>query len=147
MVRCPHTLKELNMFRYRMLFPLLAAAVLTAGCVSTNAVRLGGGPLRPPTAEDRVVIYRTSEQVPGKYEEIALINASGESSYTNEEQMFKAMRKKAAELGANAIVLEAVNEPGAGAKVAAAIFGVGANRKGKAIAIYVFPKDQLESTP
>lgn len=135
------------MFKNMSQLSLLAVAVLATACVSANAVRLGDGPLRPPSPEDKVVIYRTAERVPGKYEEIALINASGESSYTDEEQMFKAMRKKAAELGANALILDAVNEPGAGAKVAAAIFGVGANRKGKAIAIYVFPKEQPESTP
>jgi acetaldehyde dehydrogenase (acetylating) len=58
---------------------------------------------------------------------------------TNEEAMFKSMRKKAAELGANAVILDAVTEPSTGGKVASAIFGVGGERKGKALAIYVFP--------
>jgi hypothetical protein len=37
------------------------------------------------------------------------------------------------------VILDAVNEASAGAKVAAAIFGTGTQRKGRAIAIYVLP--------
>ena len=57
--------------------------------------------------------------------------------------MWNSMRKKAGKLGANAIILDAMSEPSAGAKVASMIFGVGgAQRKGKAIAIYVFTKEE-----
>lgn len=127
--------------RARMRSLLLFAATLAAvsGCVTTNATRLGGTPARPPVPMSAVVIYRMASQVPGKYEEIALLNSKGESTWTNEEGMFKSMQKKAGELGANAIILDAVSEPSAGAKVASAVFGTGAERKGRAIAIYVFP--------
>ena len=116
-----------------------ALALVLGACVSTNAVRLGAAPARPPVAEEAVAVYRTAAQVPGKYEEIALLNATGESSWTNEAKMMNSMRKKAGKMGANAIILDAISEPGAGAKVAAAVLGVGAERKGKAIAIYVLP--------
>lgn len=53
--------------------------------------------------------------------------------------MFESMKKKAGEMGANGVILDALTEPGSGAKVAAAIFGVSAQRKGKALAIWVFP--------
>jgi len=75
--------------------------------------------------------------VPGSYREIALINSSGGSFVTNERQMFGSMRKEAAKLGANGIILDAITEPSPGVKVAAAIFGVSANRKGKALAVGV----------
>jgi hypothetical protein len=45
-------------------------------------------------------------------------------------------------MGANGVILDAVSEPGSGAKVAAAIFGVSAQRKGKALAIWIFPAGQ-----
>ena len=45
-------------------------------------------------------------------------------------------------MGANAIILDAISEPSAGAKIAGAVFGVGAERKGKAIAIFVFPPEK-----
>ena len=56
--------------------------------------------------------------------------------------MFKKMKQRAGQIGANAIILDAVSEPSAGAKIAGAIFGVGAERKGKAIAIFVFPPEE-----
>ena len=116
---------------------------LTA-CVTTNATRLGTGTPLAPVPVESVAIYRTASQVPGKYQEVALLNSKGESSWTDEAAMFRSMRKKAAELGANAIILDAVSEPSAGAKVASAIFGTGAERKGRAIAILILP---AEGTP
>jgi hypothetical protein len=125
----------------------LACLCLLAACVSTNAVQLGVAPRRPALPAEQVAIYRTAEQVPGRYEEVALLNSSGSSSATSEAQMLGSMRKKAAQMGANAIILDAISEPGAGAKVAAAVFGTQAERKGKAIAIYVFPDASSEGTP
>ena len=118
----------------------LGLMLLLSACVQTNAVRLGAAPARPPVPEAQVVVYRSASQIPGRYEEVALLNSTGEATWTNEAKMFESMRKKAAKLGANAIVLDAMSEPSAGAKVAAAVFGVGgAERKGKAIAVFVFP--------
>lgn len=124
-------------------FALVCLFVVIVACVTTKAVRLGTGPARPPVPEDQVAVYRTADLVPAKYEEIALLSSTGESLWTNEEQMWRSMRKKAGKLGANAIILDAMSEPSAGAKVASALFGVaGAQRKGKAIAIYVLPSEE-----
>ncbi len=57
--------------------------------------------------------------------------------YTNESNMAGSMRKKAAEVGANGIIMGNIDEPSAGAKVAAAVFGTSTERKGKAVAIYI----------
>ena len=96
---------------------------------------------------EQVALYRVASQVPGQYEEIALLNSAGDSGFTDEAKMFLSMKKKAAEIGANGVILDAVSEPSAGAKVAAAIFGVSAQRKGKAIAIYVFPSSVMPNRP
>jgi hypothetical protein len=133
------------MSRSTQLLAAVSVAALVVACVQTNAVRLGNAPAREPVPEEQVVVYRTAAHVPGKYEEIALLNATGEASWTNEEKMFNSMKKKAGELGANAIILDAISEPGAGAKVAGAILGTGVERKGKAIAIYVFPADSVRN--
>ena len=134
------------MSRLRLSAAALGLLLVLPACVQTNAVRLGAAPARPPVPEAQVVVYRTAGQIPGKYEEVALLNSTGEATWTNEEKMFNSMRKKAAKLGANGIVLDAMSEPSAGAKVAAAVFGVGgAERKGKAIAIYVFPADSAKA--
>jgi hypothetical protein len=116
----------------------LLSLVLVA-CVRTNATLLNPSPaLRPKVAPDQVRIYRTADQVQGKYEEIALLHSTGESNLTNEQAMFESMRRKAGELGANGIILEGIDEAGAGAKVAAAVLGTGTQRKGRSIAIFVF---------
>ena len=126
---------------------LLVASVLS-GCVTTNAAVLGTqSEQRPPVLPENVKLFRFASQVPGQYEEIALLNSVGDSGFTDEAKMFMSMRKKAGELGANGVILDAVSEPGAGAKVAAAIFGVSAERKGKAIAIYIFPGTQGQVPP
>lgn len=124
-------------------YPIAAGitAVALFACVSTQAVRLGSGPIRPPVNPDQVAIYRTADQVPGKYDEVALLTSSGDAAMTNEEKMYASMRKKAGELGANAIILEGMSEPSTGSKVAHALIGTSADRKGKALAIFVFPMD------
>lgn len=110
-----------------------------SGCVSVNATRLEAGPPRAAVAPENVRIYRTAQQVGRPYEEVALLNAAGDYAMTNEGQMFEAMRKKAAKLGANAVILDGVSEPTTGQRVARAFLGTPADRKGKAIAIYIDP--------
>lgn len=120
---------------------VVALVLILSSCVSTNMIRLGAGSQYDPVPVETVAVYRTADQVPGKYEELALLNSKGASGWTNEAQMLKSMRNEAAKIGANGIVLDAMSEPGAGAKVAAAIFGTSAERKGRAIAIRVLSTD------
>jgi hypothetical protein len=114
-----------------------AAMLLLTACVSTNATVLGQSTVSAPINPAAVVIYRTAAQVPATYREVALLNSRGDYAMTNERKMFESMKTEAAKLGANGIILDAVTEPSPGIKVAAAIFGVSADRKGKAIAINV----------
>ena len=134
------------MTRVRSVILGLFAVASLAACVQTNAVRLGNAPARAAVAPEAVAVYRTADQVPSKYEEVAILNSTGESRFTNEEKMFKSMQKKAAQLGANGVILDGISEPSAGAKVASAALGVSAQRKGRAIAIYVFPADTVRAS-
>ncbi len=119
---------------------VVLAAVLFAACVQTNATMLNPSPTqRPAVPPEQVRIYRTADQVVGRYEEVALLNSTGESTWTNEQAMLESMRRKAGAIGANAVILDALTEASAGAKVAAAVFGVGSQRKGRAVAIFVLP--------
>ena len=121
----------------KLFLPMLA---VISACVSTNATVLNPSLApRPTVPAEQVVIYRTADQIKTKYEEIALLNATGESNWTNEKGMLESMRKKAGQMGANAIILDAINEAGAGAKVAAAVLGTGTQRKGRSVAVFVFP--------
>ena len=128
----------------RLLFSFAAIVALATGCVSTNAIVLGAAATqRARVLPANVRVYRTPDQVKAKYEEVAMLNSKGESNWTNEKGMIESMQRKAGELGANGIILDAINEASAGAKVAGAIFGTGSQRKGRSVAIFVFP-DSLQ---
>jgi hypothetical protein len=86
-------------------------------------------------------LYRTAAQVPGKYQEVALLFSDGTTGWTSEAGMLKSMRTKAGALGANGVILDGISEPSAVVKVIASVVGVGAERKGKAIAIFVQPAE------
>lgn len=119
---------------------LCVMLVFAAGCVTTNATMLGTATVRRTSMNESVVkLYRTAEQVPGKYEEIALLHSKGDWALTNEPKMYESMRRKAAEMGANGVILDAITEPSAGAKIAGAFLGIPSSREGKAVTIYVYP--------
>jgi len=120
----------------RPLIAIFGALVITA-CVSVQSTRLGSSVIRPPDPASAVAIYRSAAQVGAQYEEVALLDAAGDYNYTNEEKMYQKMREKAGALGANGIVLDSISEPTTGAKVAQFFIGTAAQRKGKAVAIYV----------
>jgi len=112
--------------------------LLAAGRVHTNATVLNPGAMsRVRLCPEAVVICRTQDQAKAPIKEIALLHASGESTWTTEPGMLNALRKKAAEMGANGVILSGVKNPSAGAEVAGAFLGTGANQRGEALAIYV----------
>jgi hypothetical protein len=119
--------------RMRGLVPLLVLA--TAGCVSTNAAVLNPSVKLAPICPDGVQLFTSADKVGKDYREIALLNSSGQSGSTSEKGMYDSQRKKAAELGANGIIVNNINEPKAGTKIIGALFGTGAERKGSALAI------------
>src|SRR5688572_32275065 len=96
--------------RFCLKLSLLVSSVILFGCVTTNATRLSTGPARAKLDPAQVSIYTTADQVPGKYEEVAILHSEGEARWTDEEDMYNSMRKKAGELGANAIILDAMSE-------------------------------------
>ena len=102
-------------------------------------VRYGKYEPRAATTAALVKLYRTADQVPGKYEEIALLHSAGDYALTNEPRMYESIQKKAVEMEANGVILDAISEPSAGAKIASVFLGVSAARTGKAIAIYIYP--------
>jgi hypothetical protein len=125
---------------------LIVSAVITAvaACVSTNATVLDPTIKLARTCPDAVRLYTTPARVPSTYREVALLNSKGESNWSNEEQMMESMRKKAAELGANGIILDNIDEPSALTKVIGHVAKTGTQRKGKALAIYI-PSDSASA--
>lgn len=119
-------------------YPLVAAASLFVGCVSTNAAVLDPTVKYQKICPDGVQIFTSAQRVTSAYREVALLHSKGESGWTDERMMAGSQRKKAAELGANGIIVGEIKEPNPGTKIIGSILGTGAERKGGALAIYVF---------
>jgi hypothetical protein len=118
--------------------------LVLASCVSTNAAVLDNSVKLVRTCADGVMVYTAPDRVGKPYQEIALLNSKGESGLTTEGGMVNSQRKKAAQLGANGIIVGGIDEPKAGTKIIGALLGTGAERKGKALAIWV-PEDSTKS--
>jgi hypothetical protein len=113
----------------------LLALVLMAGCISTNAVRLGEPTQYPPVAPEEVQVFLKEADVKADFDKIAIINAEGNYSYATDEKLVDAMKKKAAKLGANAIIIDEFKDPSTVEKIADAVVGVGGTKTGKVLAI------------
>jgi hypothetical protein len=94
-----------------------------------------------PTCADAVPVYPDQEHVPYDYYEVALITAEGNSVYNGNGDLLKAIRNKAAEVGANGVVVNSLGATHAMVKViGAAVGSKDADRKGRALAIWM-PSD------
>lgn len=117
---------------------VLSAILVLAACMHTNATMLSTT-TRPAIDPSAVTIYTSADKVPSKYDEVALIDAHGDDALTSYHQMIESMRKKAAGVGANGLILSTDSDAGTVAKVAHVLVGTSADRKGKSIAIWVYP--------
>jgi hypothetical protein len=131
-------------FLIRFFGNLLVPTVSLTACVSTNAAVLNPTAKYAETCPDAVMLYTSPDRVPSPYREVALLNSTGNTAFTSEKGMYNSQRQKAAHLGANGIVLNDIQEPGAGAKIIGSLLGTGTERKGRALAIYV-PEDSMRT--
>ena len=118
---------------------LALAALGLSACVSTQATMVNPGAMRLAALRpEQVQIFTDQSELDTlDFTRVAIIEATGSGEYTSQTGMIEAIRKKAAALGANGVLMPQIQEPGAGAKVAAAVLGLGTQRKGQAIAVYV----------
>ena len=114
----------------------LSLLVLLAACVSTNVALLDTSVRYVPTCKEGVVFYVTKDKAPQNYKEVALLTSKAASDWTDQQKMLESMRDKAASIGATGVILNEIAEPGTGARIAGAVFGVTPERQGKAVAIY-----------
>jgi hypothetical protein len=119
-----------------MLLAPLSACGARSRIVATNpALSLS------PTCADAVPVYPDQEHVPYDYYEVALITAEGNSVYNGNGDLLKAIRNKAAVVGANGVVISSLGATHATVKViGAAVGSKDADRKGRALAIWM-PSD------
>ena len=94
-----------------------------------------------PTCTDAVAAYPDRDHVPYDYYEVALVTSKANSVYNGNGDLLKAMRSKAASVGANGLVVNSLGATHATVKVIGAAVGSSvADRKGQAIAIWM-PSD------
>ena len=86
---------------------LIALSCLLAGCVQAEVVRLGTAAPLPAVAPSLVAVFRTPPQQP--FAEVAMVSVKGWKSISANE-LLAALKKEAAAIGANAIILETMDE-------------------------------------
>lgn len=122
---------------------LTIVIAVTACGTQTRIVATNPALSLAPTCTDAVAVYADRDHVPYDYYEVALVTAEGNSVYTGNGDLLKAMRSKAAPLGANGLVINTLGATHATVKViGAAVGGSDAERKGQAIAIWM-PSDTV----
>jgi hypothetical protein len=146
----------------RTIIAVLMLALLAA-CASTSQVMVGQA--RPPISPDQVRIYN---QPPPHYQEVALLETqSGGFTYGEQNKMDEVLanlRKSAAALGANGVVLEGHGNAYSGGNVGVGVgrssyggssstgVGVGVNispspKHARAMAIWVDPNAPMDEAP
>lgn len=113
---------------------LAGCVIMLAGCTSTGIVRMSENTY-PPISPDQVRVFEAGDEITGPYEKIAIITAEGDTDLTNKAAMIKKMKKKAAELGANGIILGKFKEATTGQKISQVLLWTSANDKMEATAI------------
>lgn len=92
-----------------LIAPLFALTILTSGCNVTSGSRIVVGNRRPPVTPESVKIYI---RPPAQFEEVAIVNASSKNAFASDQSLTDSallrMKKDAAKLGANGILLSGV---------------------------------------
>ena len=125
----------------RQLGIVLTAFALAACGARTRIVATNPALALAPTCADAVPVYPDNAHVPYDYYEVALITTEGNSVYNGNGDLLKAIRNKAAGLGANGVVVDSLNATHATVRIIGAAVGASdADRKGRAVAIWM-PSD------
>ena len=120
-----------------------ALAVSIAGCGGVKVNSTVPQHKFPATCVAAINLYDSFSKVPNNYYEVALITAEGNSVWTDDEDMVRRMKQRAASVGANGMVIDAMVTSATTVQIIGAALGTGdADRKGRAIAIYMPAHEQ-----
>lgn len=119
--------------------PLILVALTASACgVRTTTTDVSPTMSRAPTCDEAVDVYKSRAEVPYDYYELTWINAEGNSVWTTDGQVVAQIKKKAAENGANGIIVNDFTQSAATTKVIGAAVGASsADVKTSALAIYM----------
>jgi hypothetical protein len=93
---------------------------------------------RAPTCAAAIAVYNSRADVPYDYYELAWIEASGNSVWTTDNQLQQQIRNGAGKVGANAVIVNPVEQAKSGVKILGEAIGTkSATQKASAMAIYM----------
>ena len=122
---------------------LACALAIGSACagVKKTTTDLNPGMSRAPTCAAAIAVYNSRADVPYDYYELAWIEASGNSVWTTDNQLQTQIRNAAGKVGANAIIVNPVEQSKSAVKVLGEAVGTkSATQKASALAIYM-PSD------
>ena len=114
---------------------MIGTGILATACVHTGTVMLGGTQRYAPIDPSSVTVFGSEADIPGEYVKVAYITAEGAHGWTSEEGMVEKAQEEAAKVDANGIVINEIEEPSAGAKIAGGFLGIPAQRTGRLLAV------------
>jgi hypothetical protein len=120
------------------------ALAVTAACAGVTKTTTDVNPSveRSPTCAAAIAVYNSRSEVPYDYYELAWVEAEGNSVWTTDNQLQTQIRNGAAKVGANAIIVNPVDQSKTTIKILGEALGTkSATQKGSALAIYM-PADQ-----
>jgi hypothetical protein len=117
---------------------MIPAVIAASACgVRTHTTQVSAI-TRAPTCDEAIDVYTSRTTVPHDYYEVAWISAEGNSVYASDNKIVDQIRKKAADAGANAIIVNDFATTGVTTKVIGAALGSSsADTKTSALAIYM----------
>jgi hypothetical protein len=93
---------------------------------------------RAPTCAAAIAVYNSRADVPYDYYELAWIEAQGNSVWTTDNRLQQQIRNGAAKVGANAVIVNPVEQNKTTVKVLGEVIGTkSATAKASALAIYM----------
>lgn len=110
-------------------------------CASGSAIVTG--PLRSATKPETVVVY---SEPPKNYEVIGIVSASSDAGLTQQSSLnyaLEELKKQAARIGANGIIIENINTSNNGGVIVGNIWVNVTSQNVSGKAIYVYPEDDL----
>ena len=121
---------------------LAVASVLALGaaCAGVKKTTTDINPAmnRAPTCAQAIAVYNNRADVPYDYYELAWIQAEGNSVWTTNNQLQTQIRNGAAKVGANAVIVNPVQQSKTAVKVLGEAIGANsATAKASALAIYM----------
>ena len=127
---------------------LASAPALGSACAGVKKTTTDINPAmsRAPTCANAIAVFNSRAEVPYDYYELAWVEASGNSVWTTDNQLQTQIRNGAAKVGANAVIINPVEQSKSAVKVLGEAVGTkSATQKTSALAIYM-PGDAARVT-